>query len=198
MNGYDYPSGPHVRRHGPQGYRNYESYRDWLRDEFMFRCVYCLQREQWYGRSGAFHIDHFVPVSVDPGKKCEYSNVLYACSACNEAKGDAVGMPNPCDVTLSKSLRVKNDGSIKPLNRDGELLVRILRLNSESNVRYRSQWMRKLRTLREFNRELYEEFLGFPENLPDLRRKRVKNTKPNGAQNCYFALRERGELPRVY
>ncbi len=36
---FSYPNRPHVRRHGPRGYANYESYRPWLRDEFSFRCV---------------------------------------------------------------------------------------------------------------------------------------------------------------
>jgi hypothetical protein len=44
---FDYPAVPLVRSHGPLGYSDYESYRAWLRDEFAFRCVYCLSREQW-------------------------------------------------------------------------------------------------------------------------------------------------------
>ncbi len=44
---YDYPSVPHTRIHGPDGYTNYTSYKDWLRDEFEFRCVYCLNREKF-------------------------------------------------------------------------------------------------------------------------------------------------------
>lgn len=44
---FNYPDAPHRRRHGPRGYADYASYRPWLRDEFTFRCVYCLLREQW-------------------------------------------------------------------------------------------------------------------------------------------------------
>ena len=44
---FSYPAAAHVRRHGPQGYADYPSYLPWLRDEFSFRCVYCLLREQW-------------------------------------------------------------------------------------------------------------------------------------------------------
>lgn len=44
---FEYPSAPLVRRHGPVGYLDYSSFRPWLRDEFGFRCVYCLRREQW-------------------------------------------------------------------------------------------------------------------------------------------------------
>src|ERR1700682_3612702 len=45
---FAYPSEPHQRKHGPAGYTNYEEYKPWLRDEFTFRCVYCLERELWY------------------------------------------------------------------------------------------------------------------------------------------------------
>lgn len=37
-----YPANSHERRHGPLGYVDYKSYKPWLRDEFTFRCVYCL------------------------------------------------------------------------------------------------------------------------------------------------------------
>ncbi len=39
MSPFIYPARPHTRRHGPQGYAGYASYRPWLRDEFSFRCV---------------------------------------------------------------------------------------------------------------------------------------------------------------
>ena len=68
MIGFEYPNLPHVRRHGPVGYKEYGSFRDWLRDEFTFRCVYCLHREQWCSRGATFHIDHFIPVTADPNR----------------------------------------------------------------------------------------------------------------------------------
>ena len=53
--GFNYPETPHTRRHGPQGYAGYDSFRPWLRDEFSFCCVYCLVREQWGRVSGEFN-----------------------------------------------------------------------------------------------------------------------------------------------
>jgi hypothetical protein len=47
MGAFTYPAQPHIRRHGTRGYAALESYSPWLRDEFAFRCVYCLLREQW-------------------------------------------------------------------------------------------------------------------------------------------------------
>lgn len=197
--GFEYPTEPHTRRHGPAGYQDYDSYRDWLRDEFIFRCVYCLQREQWYGRGATFHIDHFTPVAEDENRKCEYTNLLYVCATCNEAKKAVLGVPNPCEVAFSDCLRILPDGHVQPLNDDGKKLKRILGLDSNKNVGYRRRWMQNLEVLRTSDPDLYQEFMGFPDDLPDLRKKHApNNTKPEGATNCYFALRERGELPAMY
>ena len=106
MVGFEYPARPHARRHGPKGYTDYVSYRDWLRDEFTFRCVYCLHREQWYHRGGTFHVDHFVPVTVDSAGRCEYPNLLYACATCNEAKKAIPGVPDPCRTAFHHCLRI--------------------------------------------------------------------------------------------
>lgn len=199
MIGFEYPTSPHARRHGPGGYKNYGSYRDWLRDEFTFRCVYCLHREQWYSRSATFHIDHFVPVSIDPEGKCEYSNLLYACATCNEAKQDILGVPDPCKVAFHQCLRITDEGRVQALNQHGEKLKQVLLLDSESNVRYRSRMMRTLDALEKADAALYREYMSFPEDLPDLRIKRVpENKKPDGTVNCYFALRESGKLPATY
>src|SRR5438874_575576 len=45
---FKFATAPHARKHGPGGYETYQAYKDWLRDEFTFRCVYCLERERWY------------------------------------------------------------------------------------------------------------------------------------------------------
>lgn len=199
MVGFEYPTLPHNRRHGPRGYKDYQSFRDWLRDEFTFRCVYCLHREQWYGRGVTFHIDHSNPVTVDSQGECEYSNLLYACATCNEAKKAILNVPNPCLVAFHDCLRIMPDGRVKALNADGAKLEEALRLNRLSNLVYRSRWMRTLEALRTKEPDLYREFMAFPENLPDLRKKHVpRNTKPEGAEDCYFAMRERGELPVTY
>src|SRR5262245_38863496 len=72
MGAFDYPTQPHTRRHGPQGYTDVDSYRPWLRDEFSFRCVYCLFREQWGMIRGALGIDHFHPSALEPSAALSY------------------------------------------------------------------------------------------------------------------------------
>jgi hypothetical protein len=94
---FTYPAAPHVRRHGPQGYADHASYRPWLRDEFTFRCVYCLLREQWGRVSATFDIDHFLPVAHHPELAATYDNLLYSCATCNVGKG-AQRLPDPCRV----------------------------------------------------------------------------------------------------
>ena len=197
MVGFEYPVQRHQRRHGPAGYKDYGSYRDWLRDEFMFRCVYCLHREQWYSRGGTFHIDHFVPVSADPQGTLQYANLLYACTTCNEAKADLLGLPDPGSVSLHDCIEIEADGRAMAKNVVGQRLCEVLRFNSAANLAYRSRMIRILEALlRSGDVALYEELMGFPADLPDLRAKRCpKNEKPESVANCYFALRERGELP---
>ena len=91
------------------------------------------------------------------------------------------------------------EGRVVALNDHGEKLRQVLLLDSESNVRYRSRLMRTFEVLRKTDTALYREYMGFPEDLPDLRAKRVPDNKqPDGAVNCYFVLRERGELPATY
>ena len=199
MVGFEYPLGIHLRRHGPAGYDDYESYRQWLRDEFLFRCVYCLHREQWYGRGPTFHIEHSVPVAQCEAAECEYSNLLYACATCNESKKAILNVPDPCAVAFQQCLQIRNDGHVEALNSNGEILKRVLKLDSESNVRARCRWMRILETCRTSDPTLYQELLSFPKDLPDLRKMRPpSNSKPEGTLNCHFALRERGELPATY
>ena len=160
MIGFDYPTSPHVRRHGPGGYKDYGSYRDWLHDEFTFHCGYCLHREQWYSRNGTFTLDHFVPVNIDPDGKCEYTNLLYACATCNEAKRDILGLPDPCKMAFQQCLRITAAGRVQALNQHGEKLKQVLLLDSESNVRYRSRMMRTLDALQKADAALYQAKMG--------------------------------------
>jgi 5-methylcytosine-specific restriction endonuclease McrA len=85
---FDYPVPRKERRHGPAGYRVVERYRPWLRDEFDFRCVYCLKQEAWGQVTGEFEIDHFEPQSVNPQRRLDYLNLVYACRRCNGVKLD--------------------------------------------------------------------------------------------------------------
>lgn len=194
---FDYPATAHVRRHGPR-YADYESYRDWLRDEFCFRCVFCLRREQWERRCAGFHIDHFLPQSAQPTRVLDYDNLLYVCASCNAVKGD-LEVPDPGTVGYGACMQVQDDGRVQPLNSDGEVLVEVLHLNGGDMVRYRKLMIDTLAELRTRNWALYLEWMRFPDDLPDLSRKTPKgNSRPEGIADCWFAKRARGELPESY
>lgn len=167
IHGFEYPTQRHQRRHGPAGYSDYESYRPWLRDEFKFRCVYCLHRERWNPDDTAFDIDHFVPVSVEPGLNCEYTNLLYACFRCNRAKTNIVGVPDPCQVAFGDCLKIRKTGDIDALNPLGLKICGALALNSAKRVDARHRWMRALKWLRVENASLFDEYMGFPSDLDD-------------------------------
>jgi len=59
-----YADRPHVRKHGPAGYTEFPTYKPWLRDEFHFRCVYCLERERWYPSGHAAYSTAWVAAAV--------------------------------------------------------------------------------------------------------------------------------------
>jgi hypothetical protein len=109
MTPFEYPAAPHVRRHGPQGYASYTSYRPWLRDEFSYRCVYCLLREQWGRVAGMFDFDHFRPAARQAAGRASYANLLYSCATCNEMKGDAA-IPDPCQILVQGAVEIRTDG----------------------------------------------------------------------------------------
>src|SRR5215211_1467883 len=151
---FAYPMSPHSRRHGPSGYSRHDSYRPWLRDEFSFRCVFCLVREQWGLRKGLWDIDHFVPQTYDPSRTLDYDNLLYACATCNTMKGDRL-VPDPTTISYGESLRVNKDGTITALNKDGQKLIDILRLDNADYTRFRGVIIETMEVLAQKKREAY-------------------------------------------
>jgi hypothetical protein len=199
MNPFQYPAEPHRRRHGPRGYAGYESYRDWLRDEFSFRCVYCLNREQWVIAKGAFAIDHFVPASLSPETLADYENLLYACVACNLSRGNQI-IPNPLEHLLASTVEVKVSGLLATRTARAQEIVELMHLNDPEYVFRRRQMIALLAELEKRRPDLHRAWFGYPNNLPDLSRLRPPggNLCPTGIAESHFARRARGELPAVY
>ena len=141
---FRYAPEPHQRRHGPSGYANYQEYKPWLRDEFVFRCVYCLEREVWYPNgSDAFLVDHVVPQSKDSALICEYQNLVYACIRCNSLRR-AVESLDPTNVAFADHLTVADDGVVHGLTVLGQDIIDQLHLNSETAIRNRNGILRVL------------------------------------------------------
>ncbi len=185
-----YPEAAPPRRHGPQGYSDYGSYKPWLRDEFAFRCVYCLSRETWKpdGHEG-FSVEHIAPRATHPEAAREYDNLLYACVSCN-ARRQCVPLPiDPSRRPLGGHLRIDHDGTAQALTAEGQRLIDLCRLNRTSLRRYRWRLLRVVRFLStsdhsEASRAL-AQFLSFPEDLPDLASLRPPggNTRPKGLRS---------------
>jgi hypothetical protein len=198
MTPFTYPRTRHTRRHGPGGYSNYERYRPWLRDEFTFRCVYCLKREQWGIVRGTYDIDHFVPQSRQPDASIDYENLFYACTTCNTAKGSAT-VPNPGDCLLDGDVEVRENGAIEGRTPDATKLIRVLGLDDPEYREFRMLWIGVVQMARHHAPESLHAALRFPAELPNLKLLRPpRNTRPEGIERSYRARRDRGELPDVY
>src|SRR5262245_56878102 len=116
LRAFTYPREPPTRRHGPRGYRNYQAYKPWLRDEFGFRCPFCLLRERWFPNGhAAFGVDHLIPRSIAPNRVCDYDNLIYACLSCNAAKRDQAIVLDPCSASLGEHVQIREDGRIVSL-----------------------------------------------------------------------------------
>ena len=199
---YEYPAVPHERRHGPSGWNDYQKYRPWLRDEFTFRCVYCLDREVWRDMRGKMHIDHFQPRSLKEELTYEYSNLLYLCPACNSLKRASL-LPDPCAIALGDCLRVHKDGRIEAINDNehGRLLIDNLALDVSNARNRRRIIIGTILSFAESNWAMFVEWMRYPTDLPDLTEQQnipPSNSKPEGVAQSYAEIKRRGELPEVY
>jgi hypothetical protein len=199
MSAFLYPSAPHSRRHGPCGYADVDSYRFWLRDEFTFRCVYCLFREQWGRLKAGFALDHFLLVALHPEQERIYDNLLYACVACNQTKGATI-LPDPTQVLLDGTVRIHADGPIEGRTREARRIIRVLGLDDRMEKETRLLWLGIIALAEHFDPTLYRRLMGFPDHLPNLVRLRPPegNLRPEGVNMSYFVRREHGTLPTVY
>jgi hypothetical protein len=196
---FTYPAVPHVRRHGPRGYADHESYRPWLRDEFAFRCVYCLLREVWGPFKGVYALDHFLPLAARPDLALEYDNLLYGCVSCNLSKG-GLETPDPLSSLVDQEVTVAEDGGIHASTAQARKLLELLGLNRPRLRELRGLWIRIVRLAELCDPALFRRLMGYPADLPDLSTLRPPegNTRPDGLTQSHLARQRRGELPDTY
>jgi hypothetical protein len=199
MNPFAYPAHPHDYQHGPFGYAAADSYRAWLRDEFSFRCVYCMTREGWASGLNCFHIDHFLPTTHSPELEVSYVNLLYCCSTCNSNKRDRI-IPNPLRFLLAEHVTCDQTGRLIPSSYEATLVIEALDLNRDRRIAYRKTWMDILELAEASNPTLYRKLLGYPDDLPDLSKLKPPggNSRPEGLTQSHYERRLRGELPETY
>jgi hypothetical protein len=196
---FTYPSGPLLRRHAPAGYASPEGYRPWLRDDFSYRCVYCLRREKWGRVVAEFAIDHFLPVVHRPDLMTAYNNLLYACVSCNARKSDEF-LPDPCVALTADSIHVHPDGTIEGRTRGARRVIRVLYLDRSRETDFRRIWIETIALARASNPSLLRDYLKWPEDLQDLSRLQPPggNTKPDGLLTSAYHRRQILELPETY
>lgn len=203
---FAYPPVPHSRLHGPSGYKDYGDYKPFLRDEFSFRCVYCLEREVWYpNRAGSFSIDHFTPKVIDPSQASDYENLVLACVRCNSFKQAYVIFLNPTKVAFADHFRVKPDGHIEGLSTEARDLIDLLHLDEEPALEVRRQVMNIARLKAKYKSDdlvdkVFVSKFRYPGDLPDLSSLKPpgSNSRPGGIQSSHFARRQKGLLPETY
>lgn len=195
---FAYPAQRHVRRHGPQGSSHYRQYRNWLRDEFSFRCVYCLRRETWATMPRDFEIDHVLPKRDYPELERDYDNLVYACAECNGTKAVKL-LPAPESVAYGDCLRVDHTGEISALNERGKEIIEALRLNAPKYTQLRRLFIRMTAEAAPGS-ETLRCCLGYPDGLPNLsvEKEPKHNKRPKGIHDSHYERKRRGELPDYY
>lgn len=74
------------RRDNIAGLSHYSDARKMLEEDFQYLCGYCGKNGKTMHQK--FHIDHFVPKSLDPNREKDYYNLVLACPKCNLLKSD--------------------------------------------------------------------------------------------------------------
>lgn len=185
------------RKHGPEGYSNYSHHRPWLRDEFDFRCVYCLKREQWCFQLNDFELDHQVAQSIAPELCRDYMNLVYACHNCNHRKGNKA-LPSPDKVAFGACLEVittgGRTGEIVALNDDGTRLIDELGLDQKKITETRRQYIISIRSHQKDDWKIFLMWMGFPKELPDLATVKPQpknNSRPHGMELSWLKCNPR-------
>jgi len=201
---FAYAVRPHTRRHGPQGYRDDDNYKPWLRDEYFFRCLYCCCREVWFPDGDrAFSVEHLQPRSTASPGLTPYDTLAYACCQCNALRQAALLPVNP-EIGLGLHLEIIPTGAIRALSAEGMESIQICRLDRPNLTAFRRLILDTLRYLQgkkaELATELLRRYLGYPEALPNLGVLTPPggNTRPLGVASSAFALRIRRELPAIF
>lgn len=127
----------------PFHFRNYIDYRPILRQDFQYRCAYCLMHEYFLGGEAGCCIDHHRPMTgsfARPDLIVDYSNLFWCCRECNENKSNSWPPPedyniglrflDPCQPEDDHNLhwRIDLDGVLVPLTPTGLYTDRKLKL----------------------------------------------------------------------
>ena len=148
----------------PRRYRDYTRYRDLLRRDFHYRCAYCLIPEFHNGGAANFVIEHHRPVRgayARPDLVCDYANLYWCCSECNQNKADHWPNPqqeaqgfrwiDPCEAWGDHDLhwQISSDGAIQWLTPAGEFTIRRLLLHRRETLKAYWRKLHRIAALRD-------------------------------------------------
>ncbi len=141
------------------------------------------------------------PILPDSRNWVEAGQVAWQddCVLCNQSKG-ATRLPNPTQAMVASAVRVFEDGRIEGTTREAQQIIRLLGLDGREETEARLLWIGIIALAQRCDPTLYERLMGFPENLPDLRRLRPPggNARQDGVMTCFHSRRRDDTLPSVY
>lgn len=139
-----------IRRRDIPKYEDYRRYKQFLREDFCYCCVYCTIHENENGGPRNFHVEHYKPKSMFPQLKCDYHNLLYACAICNSYKlddwpsddplVDGLGYLDPCQHDYDEHFVYSIDFDIRSRSAVAQYMIERLHLNR--------QQLKKIRKIR--------------------------------------------------
>ena len=118
-------------------------YSDWkeiIRRECFYQCVYCAIHESRFGGTRNFHIDHYKPKSLFSRLENNIKNLFYSCSICNTFKGDDwpnnpckkfsnISYPNPSYIDYTELFFTHEEGEVEGKFLASKYMVEKLYLN---------------------------------------------------------------------
>lgn len=177
---------------------SYKAHRDNLQKDFNHRCGYCDCVDNY--RKTYYEIDHFIPKKVlkifykDPieykTQEQKYSNLVYSCRSCNNAKGEkwptgnvnqfsvgGKGFIDPCDPQYDAQFCRNDKGDIVPLTDIGKWMYIELELfNPEHSIIWKLEQIaltiKKIKSLPNMPKDmankltrLYRDYYNYDEKL---------------------------------
>ncbi|EKN3982063.1 HNH endonuclease [Yersinia enterocolitica] len=125
-------------------YKIYGRYKPYLASDFYNRCGYTDCPDFWFGGTGNFHIDHFIPWKkhpTQPNLQTDYSNLVYCCSYVNILKSDdETSYLDPCNVDYNNHFFRDEFGNIQPNKSSREAMYMYKKLKLYMK-RYQIIWM---------------------------------------------------------
>ena len=125
------------RREGVIELSHYTDAKELLREDFGNMCGYCGKNSDVMNER--FHIDHFVPKSLDPDREHDYYNLVLSCPKCNLTKSNkwptddkniandgVVGFVDPATEEYNTHMKRNEEGFIQGITPLGKNMCKYL------------------------------------------------------------------------